>query len=116
MKYRKINKEILFELICKIAVDVMNPGYPTSIPNYASLLGTSKYQVRKYMKELEKDGLVKSICMYYDGRPDYETGELWDDPCVLRGWEITEKVKGTETYKKEAKEMHELIEKIWGGD
>ena len=114
MKYRKIDKDVLFFLICEDAVDIMSYGYPVSIPNYAELLKTSKYQVRKYMKELEKEGLVKSVCMYYDGRPDYETGELYDEPKILRGWEITEKGRQTEMCKQRSENMSKIIKEVWG--
>lgn len=114
MKYLKIDKDVLFFLMCEIDVDIMNAGYPISIPNCAELLKTSKYQVRKYMKELEKEGLVKSVCIYYDGRPDYETGELWDDARIMKGWELTEKGRQTEMRKERSKNMSRIIKEVWG--
>lgn len=113
-KYRIIDKLVVLKIMCDIETDIMNLGYPTSIPNIAELLGTSKYQVRKYMKELEKEGLVKSECIYYDGRPDYETGELFDDPRIIRGWSLTEEAAKTDIYKDSSENVRKIIKEVFG--
>ena len=113
MKYQKITKHILFKFMCEIDADIMNPGFPISIPNISELLHTSKYQVRKYMLELREEGLVKSECIYYDGNPSYETGELYDDPRLIRGWNLTDEGRKTITYIEAQQKIEKIIDKIW---
>lgn len=103
-RYQKISRERLLSLMINISVSVCNPTDVISVPVIARYLKTSRYQVRKYMKELESDGLVKTGVMLYG-----------DDECALpiRGFCITDKARGLEEYKLKETKEREFIEKFF---
>lgn len=73
--------------------------YPISIGNIAKRERVSYYQVRKYMHVLREEGLVveqkKSI-------------KLEDKKVLIQGWNITEKCKELEEFKKAKKYKEEI--------
>ena len=55
MKYKKISKEDVYKKMVNISTDFWSPiGGVISLVNLANLLGTSRYQVKKYINELKK--------------------------------------------------------------
>ena len=78
-KYKKITQDDVFKCVCSCDLALFSPGI-VSAPNIASLLKTSKYQVRKHLVELKKLGLVKSdSVMIYD---EYENFPPYNGFCL----------------------------------
>lgn len=94
-----MTKEDLLLYLCRRTAAVPAGGYDPciySIPHLSSYLKETKYHIRKLMKELEADGLVRKT---YEGGID-EDGY----PHCYHGWSITRKAKETDMYKKCYKE------------
>lgn len=93
-----MTKDDLLLDMCKRAATVPMGYDPNiySIRELAESLNTSRYRIRKLMKELEADGAVRRS---YDGGID-------DDgyPHCYHGWSITKKTRESELYKKCDKE------------
>lgn len=104
-KYQKITKQDVLNLLMDINISVMNPTNIMSIPCISNCLETSKYQVRKYIKELKNDGLVDKDCYCID--PEYSS------LCYF-GFKITDKAKKLDIYKEKEQQERNLINKIWG--
>ena len=93
-KYEKITKEDVLNILVKCAVDELKSGHGLmNVINIASLLKTSKYQVRKYTKELRNEGLIKLICEFF-----YSDEELYPP---YWGYVLTEKGMKTDLFAKE---------------
>ena len=90
--YKKINRDQVFECFSEQCAVLMGL-YQASVPFVSQCLKTSKYQVRKYVKELVKDDLLKRISTnpYYP-----EDGES----LPLHGFTLTSKGIKTEVHKK----------------
>lgn len=88
--------QLLAIMIQNFALD---NAYPISIGNIAKRERVSYYQVRKYMHVLREEGLVveqkKSI-------------KLEDKKVLIQGWNITEKCKELEEFKKAKKYKEEI--------
>lgn len=108
-----MTKEKLLNIMIDTFVCCMNPGYPISIKNIAYLEKETYYQVRKYMKELEKDGLVQKERFYYPGDYNYEYGVYESEGYLVSGWTITDKCRELEEYKEASKKESELIEECF---
>lgn len=108
-----MTKEKLLNIMINTFVSCMNPGYPISIKNIAELENETYYQVRKYMKELEKEGLVQKEKFYYPGDYNYEYGVYESEGYLISGWIITDKCRKSEKYKEASKKEDELIEKCF---
>lgn len=54
-----MTRDKLLKIMISTFCSCMNPGYPISIRNIAYNEKETYYQVRKYMKQLESEGLVK---------------------------------------------------------
>lgn len=107
-----MTKDRLLKIMIKTFCNCMNPGYPISIRNIAYLEKETYYQIRKYMKQLEKEGLVEKKSIYYPGDYDYEYGYYESSGYLITGWEITDKCRQSKEYKEaEIKEI-ELIERL----
>ena len=70
-EYKKITREQVLDILIQCHVNFMNPTDVISIPNIACLLKTSTYQVRKYINELKKDGLVQLDIYHYQPLKNY---------------------------------------------
>lgn len=101
-----MTKDDLLLYLCKLTAQVPFSYDPNiySIPHISRELNVSGYKIRKLMKELAADGLVKRA---YDGGCD-EDGY----PHCYHGWRITRKVVDSELYKKCAEEAKAEFEKI----
>ena len=102
-EFQMMNKNDLLLHLCKKTAQVILGYDPKiySIPILASDTGETKYRIRKLIKELETDGLVKRNhegCIDDDGNPH-----------CYHGWSITQKAAETEMYKKCDKEAIEEI-------
>ena len=104
-----LKKDVLMILI-RIAVDIM-PGAEIIPSTYiAKLLKQPIRAVRKALKELESEGLV---------RHGHEGGwnEYSERPFCIWGYCITQKAMELPEYEEAKKQEEELIRKIWfGGD
>ena len=54
-----MTRDKLLKIMINTFVSCMNPGYPISIRNITHNEKEKYYQVRKCMKQLESEGLVK---------------------------------------------------------
>lgn len=104
-----LKKEVLMVLI-RTAVDIM-PGAEIIPSTYiAKLLKQPIRDIRKALKELESDGLV---------RYGHEGGwnEYKEAPYCVWGYCITQKAMELPEYEEAKKQEEELIREIWfGGD
>lgn len=75
-----------------------------SIRELSEAHGETRYRIRKLIKELEADGLVRRT---YDGGIDEE-----GYPHCYHGWHITKKATDSELYKKCEKEALEEYERF----
>lgn len=102
-----MTKDDLLLEMCKRTATVPAGGYDPniySIPSLSRSMGETKYAIRKCMKELEADGLVRRA---HDGGID-EDGY----PHCYHGWSITEKTVNTDLYKRCYKEALEDYERF----
>lgn len=105
-----MTRDILLEIMINTFVSCMNLGYPISIRNIAHLEKETYYQVRKYMKQLETEELVKKESVYYPGDYNYEHGVYESEGILITGWTITDKCRQLEEYKEAQQKELELIE------
>lgn len=107
MKYEKITKERVLDVFISIEFSWDGIGC-INIKNTASLLKTSVYQVKKYVKELKKENFVELIMIdinnYHDNESDLYP-PYW-------GYRITEGFKKTEKFIKEKTENDKSIENL----
>ena len=108
-----MTKDKLLKIMINIFVNCMNPGYPISIRNIAEIEQETYYQVRKYMKQLECEGLVKKESFYYPGDYNYEYGVYESEGCLIKGWTITDKCRNLEEYKKAEQKEIDFFEKCF---
>jgi Mn-dependent DtxR family transcriptional regulator len=106
-KYHKVTPDQVFSLMCNTTVCIMN-YYTNLIPTtaMAERLETSRYRIRKCLKELEAKGYVKSgyECCYSDWLEQYR---------VVRGFYVTIEGQNTETYKEAERKERELIHDVF---
>ncbi len=104
---KALTKESLLRLMCDVSVGIMNYTDLISIPAIADYFNTTKYQVRKLMKELQREGLVES-----------GIESCYSDYCeqyfIIRGFRVTKTGMETDVYKQADKRENEIIEKVWG--
>lgn len=88
-----VNKDELFLYLCEQTADVPFAYDPKiySIPLLAWHLNTTKYNIRKLIKQLEAENLV---CKNYIGGMN-EDGEIG----CYHGWSLTDAARETEIYK-----------------
>lgn len=90
-EYLKVVEDDVFKCICRCYLALWSPGI-VSCPNIASLLKTSKYQVKKHINTLKEKELVKSdSCMIQD---EYESWPPYN------GFTLTDKGKKSEVFLK----------------
>lgn len=108
-----MTRDKLLKIMINTFCSCMNPGYPISIRNIAELEKETYYQVRKYMKQLESEGLVKKENFYYLGDYNYEYGVYESEGCLIKGWTITDKCRDLEEYKKAEQKEIDFFEKCF---
>lgn len=96
-------KEDALKWIAEQTAAISNHPYVFSCTWIAKSIGESVHKVRKYMKELEKEGYVKKD---HEGGYSEYTGNIY----CIHGYSLTEKGAETEYYKdKEKAEMEYWI-------
>jgi len=105
---KQISPDVLFKSMCETTVNVMN--YYTSfisVPALAQQFETTKYQIRKTMKELVFNSLVRS---------GYECccSECDDQYFIVRGFCVTKKGEQTQVYKNAYEQETKNIKECFG--
>lgn len=105
MKYKKISKEELFTFMAKRDVDFMlyalSPfGGVLPLRGIAQIMGTSIYQVRKYITLLANEGLVQLETYHY--MDEYDCFP----PVTM--YKLSEKAREREDVQRLKKEVTEL--------
>jgi predicted ArsR family transcriptional regulator len=104
LKYKKVTKDDVFRILASVDFDCLGRGpYAINIKNTASLLNTSRYQVKKYIDELVKDGLAQLKCIPLDCE---------DFMLPYWGYRVTAKGRDTDYYKSREQREVELIEEL----
>lgn len=105
MTHKKIFQEDVYNLLIGTSFDWNNPmNGAINIVNMSHLLQTSKYQVKKYINELVKLGLIE-LQMFMVPDDDEIFPPYW-------GYVLTEEGKKTSVYKARL-EHHESTWKKW---
>lgn len=97
--------QILYNL-CWHCVGIMGGWYPFPAWAIAQQSGVSISTARRHLRELKKDGLVKTFSIAVS--EEY--------PLPYNGWTITEKAKETEEYKTAWKKEKKLCRDVFGTD
>lgn len=107
MKEIELKQEVLTILI-RVAVDIMPGAEIIPSSHIARLLKKPIRDIRKVLKELEKEGFI---------RYGYEGGwnEYRERPFCIWGYYITKKATELPEYKEAEKEENRLIQEIWFG-
>ena len=107
MKYKKISKDDVYKVLVNVRIDIS--GFNCiNLVNIASFLDTSRYQVKKYIKELKNDGMVKLIYFsYIDYYGEENIPPYW-------GYRLTEKGEDTDYFREAEKRELKLIEECFG--
>lgn len=105
MEYKKVSRDDVYSRLIGLSFDWMNPmGGAINLVNLASLLQTSRYQVKKHIDELKRLRYVelKSFLIQDEDEiyPPY-----W-------GYVLTEEGRETDVYKKRLEE-HEKGWRKW---
>lgn len=106
---KKPTKEDVFLLMCSTTACVMN--YHTDlIPSTAMAehFKCSRYRIKKILKELVEDGLVKSG---YESCYSSWTEQYY----IVRGFRLTKAGRNTETYRSAEENDRKLIDEVFGG-
>lgn len=110
MTYEKITEFDVYSKMRGIEIDPMSCGYGMSVPQLASLLKTSKYQVRKHIKTLFDKGVIEKhvIC-------DTCTCHSYYCECGATGltWKNWIFKNDLEEYKDHDIEQSEQFDKAW---
>lgn len=106
MDYETVSQEDVYKKLVSVALSLFNPiGGAINIVNIAYLLNTSKYQVKKHVGALKKQGIVELKCINNwdeeENHPPY-----W-------GYVLTAKGRETDYFKAEDKKEAELIQKCF---
>lgn len=104
-----MTRDKLLSIMINTFVSCMNPEYPISIRNIAHLEKETYSQVRKYMKQLETEGLVQKESFHYPGDYNYEYGCYESEGYQIKGWVITNKCRQLKQYKEAQQKEIELI-------
>lgn len=110
MKYKKITKAELFTFMAKRDTDFMLYGLSPfggvlPVKYIAQSLGTSVYQVRKNMRSLSDEGLVKLNT--------YNYSDEYDCYPPVKMYSLTQKAREQEEVKELAKICEDEIKKIF---
>lgn len=99
--------ETLYTL-CRYAVNIMSGWHPVPARLIAQQTGVSISTARRRLRKLKADGYANTICENIN--PDDEP------PFPYHGWNITDKARETEEFKKAQKEEIEICRKVFGED
>lgn len=107
MKYEKITRQDVYEVLVSTSLDIMNPiGGIINLVDIAGFLKTSRYQVKKYIDEMKTEGMVElhsvSIPCEDEVYPPY-----W-------GYTLTERGKNTDYYKEQDKKHENILKECFG--
>lgn len=106
MKYKKISQDHVFNILAGVAADALNPIQAMNIKDIMYSLNTSRYQVKKHMDNLKKNGLVELKC--FNISPDDEIyPPYW-------GYQLTEKAKQTKAFEIIEKKSDEIFKDCFG--
>ena len=86
--------------------------YPQPATSISYTTKISIYKTRKILHKLQNEGIVKFERGYVPDRFSYE-GELEEEAFFYCGWELTDKGKNNDTYKKMYKEYCEWQDKVY---
>lgn len=78
-KYKKISSNDVIRVLISISLDIMAPVDNITLVNIASLLNTSRYQVKKHIDKLVKFGIAE-----YSVQTIYDTDEVIPPICGYR--------------------------------
>ncbi|PLS19109.1 hypothetical protein CVD28_01495 [Bacillus sp. M6-12] len=107
MNYQKVTEEEVYQRLTGLALDVMNPiGGAITLVNLASLMKTSRYQVKKHMDNLKKKGMVELKCF------NLSTEEELYPP--YWGYLLTEKGRETDYFREREKREDEIFRECFG--
>lgn len=106
------DKEKVLECMYKHDVNIM-VWFPIPATWISKVINVSLFKTRKILHELKKQGLVEFIRGYQPDRFSYE-GELEEEAFFYCGWELTDKGRDNDAFKKIQSDELELINKIWG--
>ena len=98
--------EVLYDL-CRHCVSIMQGWIPLPSTCISQTMGMSLYKTRKELKRLKELGLIVSVCYCHVGE---------DGNYLMRGYQITDKAKTTQEYKKAWNEEREICKKAFGID
>lgn len=100
--------EYVLYYLCRHAVGLMDGWRPYPARLIAEQANVSVSTVRRRLRNLKKQGLVKLI---------YETPDS-DNECSLPywGWTITKEAEETREYKKAQEEERRICQKVFGKD
>lgn len=120
-KYKVISGIDVLNKLIQCDIDIMAPIRCINLVNIADLLGTSRYQVKKYMDMLVENGVAelttKHIPDEYENYPPYHGYQITD--IVKNDQEIPGHLDKPyimqirERYKKAYAEHAEIIKQIW---
>lgn len=96
-------------MLCQHDCSIMYDGCPLPATKIAPCLAISLYKARKELKRLKELGYVKSVIK--SGFDDYYCQNY-----ILRGYEITEKAKENEEYKKAWENERKICKECFGFD
>jgi len=100
-------ERLLYELCCRSCmIDMSGYDYISTTGSLAWQLGISKYKVRKYLKEYEREGLVERVC---EGGFGDDELRVW----CIKGWVITPKVRYMDIYKWANWHESKIMWEIW---
>lgn len=101
-------KDKILYLLCCHACGLDMSGYDciTTTGSIAKRLNCSQYMVRKYLKELEQDGLAQRVCV--GGCADDEL-RVW----CIKGWCITSKARYTDVFKRANWHESKIMWEVW---
>lgn len=92
-----------FDFICYRCIEreINNNVISVSVPEISQELGYSQNLIRKEVKRLKELELVEPVCTS-------GFNEKTDKYVVVRGYKVTDKGKGTETYQKNLYSLAEM--------
>ena len=99
-------KEEALKWIAEQTAAICNHPYVFSCTWIAKGINESVYKVRKYMKELEKEGYVKKS---HEGGYDDWSGRIY----CIHGYALTKKGSETDYYKEKHQTEVEYWNKAW---
>ena len=101
MTYSKISAEDVYRAFVGAEVCIMSDSGLMPVRLVAERLKTSRYQAYKQIRELVRQGILKTEFEYFDTDDDYSL--------PYRGFVLTQKGRETDYYKEQAEREIEYI-------